>query len=997
VAPSSGSVPRAKKFREVLSEKWGGAGGGGGEVDLAMLIEHQYHEVDSGGRLVGPSSQLDLVGDVKDRDCFAEADTRILTNWGLLFLDQIEWLLWKGYEVLFACYEEETQTLVYCKGELVYRAPPEYLVEFTSAGEDVRWAQGSGDYGTEGEAEDSSRSRHVSLRVTPGHKMYVQRGNISSGDYSKMSWSSTRGRRDPATGKQPSAVVEPHRKVPAHVLLSPDNPRACVRMLAYAEAGYAPQSTCHRLTVQDVKEELQLNATQFTAFLELLGFWLGDGSMHYKPVNRLVRGYVEFKQVKQTDLAWLRAAFREAGLKKGEGWLTGSTGIETMLYINKPAWFAFFDAEFGRKYRRSQYYRAAAATPPSTTRSLPRSPSSSSRSASSSSSSPLSVSTSLSFTPRGRSISSRTRNFRSVRHDGVGVGLFADPSVEHEVLSCVMPFCGADSYEPACDMCIDVSHALKDSATATVEAKQDVSMDDGESDGKVEDSDYSPLSSDTACSCCPSEWEDPDVDAPVKKEDEEDEPLSRRRARLATTPAATLATTLATTPAVATALAGAPAGAPVRLSQSTLDAFLAGGRSQPPDDPFTIVDYDDDEVKAVEPPGGGSRLPVPPPPLGFNNHEESVPVTFHAEEDDGEDEMEDEPVKLETPMDDDSDDSDEEMLPRPTEEEDPLPPPRGMPPGWGITWGPNVKPDPVKSVKHLPAWTLEELSRDEMRLIIAGLHRADGSYAGGVKLIYTSSARFRDQLMQALLHCGYSAWAGLMYPKGEVRGYYDIKDRKTYTLSVHAGLSREQQRNCRPIKATADAWKVCWTELDHVHNSAAAGSCLPSMSCQQGVKRVPYNEERDGRTWCVKVEHKDHLIIAQRAQRGLDGTVTKQTRPIVVGNCIIVEDIVDTASTITRAAEERKRKGARDVYAFASHGLFSDNALDRIAASELREVVVTNTVPMSADDDGGGKVTQLTLAPLLAESIKRIHLKQSILSLFELHGTVEGAEEKKNG
>ena len=112
---------------------------------------------------------------------------------------------------------------------------------------------------------------------------------------------------------------------------------------------------------------------------------------------------------------------------------------------------------------------------------------------------------------------------------------------------------------------------------------------------------------------------------------------------------------------------------------------------------------------------------------------------------------------------------------------------------------------------------------------------------------------------------------------------------------------------------------------------------------------------------------------------------------------IIVEDIVDTASTITRAADELKRKGARDVYAFASHGLFSDNALDRIAASQLREVVVTNTVPMSADDDGGGKVTQLTLAPLLAESIKRIHLKQSILSLFELHGSTEGAEEKKNG
>jgi ribose-phosphate pyrophosphokinase len=144
------------------------------------------------------------------------------------------------------------------------------------------------------------------------------------------------------------------------------------------------------------------------------------------------------------------------------------------------------------------------------------------------------------------------------------------------------------------------------------------------------------------------------------------------------------------------------------------------------------------------------------------------------------------------------------------------------------------------------------------------------------------------------------------------------------------------------------------------------------------------------------IEHQYHEVdsggrlVGPSSQLDLVGDVAGR-------DCIIVEDIVDTASTITRAAEELKRKGARDVYAFASHGLFSDNALDRIAASELREVVVTNTVPMSADDDGGGKVTQLTLAPLLAESIKRIHLKQSILSLFELHGTVEGAEEKKSG
>ena len=111
---------------------------------------------------------------------------------------------------------------------------------------------------------------------------------------------------------------------------------------------------------------------------------------------------------------------------------------------------------------------------------------------------------------------------------------------------------------------------------------------------------------------------------------------------------------------------------------------------------------------------------------------------------------------------------------------------------------------------------------------------------------------------------------------------------------------------------------------------------------------------------------------------------------------IMVEDIVDTANTLTRAALELKRKGARNIYAFASHGLFSDNALTKIKQSPLTEVVVTNTVPLAeGEGESGGKVTQLTLAPLLAETIKRIHLKESILSLFDVHGgAAEGGEEK---
>ena len=145
------------------------------------------------------------------------------------------------------------------------------------------------------------------------------------------------------------------------------------------------------------------------------------------------------------------------------------------------------------------------------------------------------------------------------------------------------------------------------------------------------------------------------------------------------------------------------------------------------------------------------------------------------------------------------------------------------------------------------------------------------------------------------------------------------------------------------------------------------------------------------------IEHQYHemdeggRLVGVAAQLDLVGEVAGK-------DCILVEDIVDTANTLTRAAQELKRKGAREVYAFASHGLFSEGALDKIAASELKEVVVTNTVPLvdGGDVRAGNKVTQLTLAPLLAETIKRIHLKQSILSLFEVQAPAEGAESRES-
>ena len=84
-------------------------------------------------------------------------------------------------------------------------------------------------------------------------------------------------------------------------------------------------------------------------------------------------------------------------------------------------------------------------------------------------------------------------------------------------------------------------------------------------------------------------------------------------------------------------------------------------------------------------------------------------------------------------------------------------------------------------------------------------------------------------------------------------------------------------------------------------------------------------------------------------------------------DAIIVDDMVDTAGTLCKAAEILKEYGARRVFAFASHGVFSGPAPSRIAASVLTELVVLDTVPLSEASAATGKITQLSVGPLLAQ------------------------------
>jgi len=96
-------------------------------------------------------------------------------------------------------------------------------------------------------------------------------------------------------------------------------------------------------------------------------------------------------------------------------------------------------------------------------------------------------------------------------------------------------------------------------------------------------------------------------------------------------------------------------------------------------------------------------------------------------------------------------------------------------------------------------------------------------------------------------------------------------------------------------------------------------------------------------------------------------------------NVIIIDDMIDRAGTMAEAVRGLKENGAKDIYYGATHPVFSDPAIEKIENSDLKEVVVTNTIPLRKQSD---KITVLSVASLLGEAIRRIHTESSVSSLF---------------
>ena len=126
----------------------------------------------------------------------------------------------------------------------------------------------------------------------------------------------------------------------------------------------------------------------------------------------------------------------------------------------------------------------------------------------------------------------------------------------------------------------------------------------------------------------------------------------------------------------------------------------------------------------------------------------------------------------------------------------------------------------------------------------------------------------------------------------------------------------------------------------------------------------------------------DLAIIDKRRPKANVSEVMNIIGEVDGRNCVIMDDMVDTAGTLTKAAEVLKERGAKKVIAYCTHAVLSGPAIERIAKSPLDELVVTDTIPLSDEAKACEKIRQLSCAALLAETIRRISKGDSVMSLF---------------
>lgn len=180
----------------------------------------------------------------------------------------------------------------------------------------------------------------------------------------------------------------------------------------------------------------------------------------------------------------------------------------------------------------------------------------------------------------------------------------------------------------------------------------------------------------------------------------------------------------------------------------------------------------------------------------------------------------------------------------------------------------------------------------------------------------------------------------------QIQGFFDIPVDNVYASPVLLG----------------DAWKQKHDDLVVVS---------PDVG---GVVRA--------RALAKRLDDADLAIIDKRRPRANESEVMNIIGEVAGKTCVLIDDLVDTAGTLCHAAKALKAEGAKKVVAYITHAVLSGPAIERIGKSELDELVVTDTIPLSAAAKNCPRIRQLSVAELLAETMRRIRDEESVSSLY---------------
>jgi ribose-phosphate pyrophosphokinase len=131
-----------------------------------------------------------------------------------------------------------------------------------------------------------------------------------------------------------------------------------------------------------------------------------------------------------------------------------------------------------------------------------------------------------------------------------------------------------------------------------------------------------------------------------------------------------------------------------------------------------------------------------------------------------------------------------------------------------------------------------------------------------------------------------------------------------------------------------------------------------------------------------RLDNADLAIIDKRRQRANESQVMNIIGDVRGRNCVLVDDLVDTAGTLCQAAQALKDEGALRVIAYITHPVLSGKAVERISTSALDELVVTDTIPLGEAARNCKRIRVLSVAELLAETMRRIRDEESVSSLY---------------